>query len=385
MNRLTILLFALMFFSVSTSAQKKQVTSIQWKITGELPASQGQLKTLGFAGVIAGMHHGVLIVGGGSNFPDSMPWLGGIKKYYDEAYVFKKSSDGSLKNLKSFKLPYSIAYAANCSTPHGIVCAGGENEKGINNKVLLIQWDAVKENSIVKDLPQLPFALTNASITSIDNTVYVAGGEMKSEVSNNFLSLDLENITAGWQQLPSLPKPVSHAVMVVQSNGYHNCIYLIGGRKKNAGSTSDLYSSTLQFDLITNKWKEKRSLPYNLSAGTGIASGDKYIFLFGGDKGETFHKTEELIVAINNGKDPVKKQKLTQQKIYLQSTHPGFSKHVLLYNTITDVWMKAGSIPFDAPVTTIAINWNGNVFIPGGEIKAGVRTPQILLGKFSYK
>ncbi len=313
-----------------------------------------------------------------------MPWLGGKKKYYDDVYVMKKIKNDSLKNYKSFKLPYAIAYAATCTTSQGVLSAGGENEKGISNKVFLIEWNNATENISIKNLPNLPFAVTNASVAATGNMIYLAGGEMAYGVSDCFLGLNLNKVGAGWQVLPSLPKPVSHAVIVVQSNGHHDCVYLIGGRKKNVGATSDLYASVFQFNLKTAKWFEKGSLPYNLSAGTGIATGPHYIFLFGGDRGETFHKTEELIVGINNEKDEAKKSRLSEQKITLQSSHPGFSKEVLLYNTITDKWKKVGYIPFDSPVTTTAIEWNGTVLIPGGEIKAGVRTPQILAGKILY-
>jgi hypothetical protein len=81
MIRLTICFFvALQFFMLPTLAQKNKVNSIQWKIAGALPATNGQPKALGLAGLVAGVHNGVLIVAGGSNFPGSMPWLGGKKK-----------------------------------------------------------------------------------------------------------------------------------------------------------------------------------------------------------------------------------------------------------------------------------------------------------------
>ena len=384
MTRFTICIFAaLQLFMLKTLAQKNPIT-IQWKIAGQLPAANAQAEGLGMSGSIAGIHHNMLLVAGGSNFPDSMPWLGGKKKYYDMGYVFKKKDD-DLKNYRSFRLPFAIAYAASCTTPQGILSAGGENENGISNKVLLIQWDPGKNSVIINKLPDLPFAVTNASVTANGNKIYLAGGETINTVSDKFLILDLKNLAAGWKILPSLPKAVSHSVMAMQSGGDHNSIYVIGGRKRNAGSTSELYSSTFQFDLRTNKWSEKRSLPYNLSAGTGIAYGNRHILLFGGDKGEVFHRTEELIAAINEEKDEIKKKQLNKQKIFVQSSHPGFSNEVLMYNTVTDKWTKSGNIPFENPVTTVACKWGSNIIIPGGEIKAGVRTPHILLGKISVK
>jgi len=54
---------------------------------------------------------------------------------------------------------------------------------------------------------------------------------------------------------------------------------------------------------------------------------------------------------------------------------------VLLYDTKKDKWKAFSCIPYDSPVTTTAVKWNNEVIIPGGEIRAGVRTSQILSAK----
>jgi N-acetylneuraminate epimerase len=377
----TILFFAaLLFFMPDTIAQKTKVNSIRWEIAGTLPAINGETKALGVAGPVAGVHNNVLIVAGGANFPDGMPWNGGKKRYYSDVYIFQKKKD-AIVHSKTVSLPFSIGYAAVCSTPEGILVAGGENENGLTNKVFLLQWDGAKETVSVKDLPHLPFAITNAAVVVHNKKAYVAGGERANDVSTEFLVLDLNNLSLGWQTLSQLPKPVSHTVMVVQSNGAEDGIYLLGGRKRNPGSTSDLYSSVLQYNLKTGQWSQGEDLPYALSAGTGIATGKNEILLFGGDAGETFHKTERLIATISKETDEEKKKALNDEKAKLQATHPGFCRQVFLYNTQKVQWQKLDCIPFELPVTTTAIQWNEEVVIPSGEIKAGVRTPQILIGK----
>jgi cyclically-permuted mutarotase family protein len=377
MNHVTIsALLVFLFFTADLTAQKSKVNSIKWDIAGVLPSTNG--KPLGFAGPVVGVSNNAFIVGGGANFPDSMPWLGGKKRYYDDLYVFKKDNRDSLVGIKAMKLPFALAYSANVSFSNGIIVVGGENESGISNKVLMMQWSAAAQNITIKNLPELPFAVTNASAVIHENKVYLAGGEMVDKVSDHFLFLDLNDIDREWKELLPVPKPISHAVMVVQSNGKDDCIYLIGGRKKNTDRPSDLYSSTLQFDLNTKEWQQKKTLPYGLSAGTGIAFGTNSVLLFGGDNGSTFHKTEELIFAISNEKNEEKKKQLVAEKLKLQSAHPGFCKQVLLYNAKKDEWKAVGCIPYDSPVTTTAVKWNDEVTIPGGEIRAGVRTPQIL-------
>jgi cyclically-permuted mutarotase family protein len=376
-----VAILSLMLFKTALYAQKKDAGFMQWKIAATFPAGVGQPVSLGFAGPVAGVHNNVLLVGGGANFPDSMPWRGGKKKYYNDLYVFEKEKNKTVPLKKSFQLPVNIAYTANCSTPGGILIAGGENENGISSKVFLLRWNTAAQTVEIKSLPDLPFALTNASATNNENKVYVAGGETASAASDKLFSLDLDNVAAGWQQLPSIPKPVSHAVFVVQGNGRNLSLFLLGGRKKNASGISDLYSSVYEFDLIKEQWTQKSPLPYNLCAGTGIANGASCILMLGGDKGETFHKAETMIAAINAEKDETKKQELILQKNKVQSTHPGFSKEVLQYNTLTDEWVVYDSIPFDVPVTTTAVRWGNDVIIPSGEIRAGVRSPGILKGK----
>ena len=372
----------ILFILISLSTPAQQNVTIHWNVATELPVDNG-VPHLGVAGVLTGVHNGVLIVGGGANFPQAMPWMGGAKKYHDAAYVFKKGAKGNLNILQTTKLSQALAYSANCSTPEGIVCAGGENSNGLTNEVVLLQW---KNSGLqTKALPSLPQSFTNAAITYCDGMVYLAGGENSTEALTQFAYLDLQKLEKGWQFLPSLPNPTSHGVLVVQSNKEERNIYLIGGRRKDRSGISELYKQVYSFNLATKTWKEETPLPYALSAGTGMANGTCSILLFGGDKGETFHQTEKLIAAIKEERDSVKSEKLNQQKAALQSAHPGFSNEVLAYNTTTKKWQAVNNIPFAAPVTTTAVCWDGKIYLPSGEIQAGVRTPKILVADIIWK
>lgn len=376
-----------MFIKAEISAQQPIAPIIKWQIAAQLPPEKGKDISIGVAGPLTGVHNGVLIIGGGANFPDGLPWNGGKKKYQDEIFVLQQKRKGNFQWLdtKTFKLPVATAYGANVNTEQGIVYLGGENETGISKAVFLLQWNRQLKKVEVNNLPDLPIPLTNASATVNRNIIYIAGGETANTVSQNFYSLDLNNTAFGWKQLPDLPYAVSNAIMVVQSNGEKNKIYLLGGRKKNTNAVSSFYNSVFAYDVDTKTWEEKKSIPSPKAAGTGVAIGKNYILLFGGDDGTTFNKTESLIMAINNEKNEIKKQELIEQKNKLQIAHPGFKPDVLLYNTLTNEWQKLADIPFAVPATTTAVVWDNCVFIPSGEIKAGIRSPQILIGKFNKK
>ncbi len=372
----------MMMFTAPVTAQKKPVPFVQnWEVAATIPAVEGQAKALGVAGPVAGFHNGVVIVAGGANFPGKMPWEGGAKKYYDEVFVYNIVHNQLLLLKTTFKLREPVAYAASVSTTFGIVYAGGENKNGMCNGVVLLQWDPVLQTVILKELPSLPFGVTNASISTYKDGLYLAGGETSNGVSNQFYFLQLGDTTSGWKELPCVPIPLSHAVMMAQSNDLQECIYLVGGRRKNSNGISTIYDQVFQFDIKKKVWSKKASLPYALSAGTGIAPGDGSLLLFGGDKAETFSKVETLIAAIDTEKEEERRKELIIKKNSLQLNHPGFSRQVLAYDIMKDKWLQQGKIPFDVPVTTTAFLLKDRVFIVSGEIKAGVRTPQIVSGK----
>lgn len=355
--------------------------NIKWSVVAELPSADGVHTQPGLAGPVAGIINNHLLISGGANFPDEMPWRGGKKVYHDEIFLFKRNKGQIISNLSSQKLPQPVAYCANVMTAAGLVYLGGENEQGILDRVILIKIRDTSGELSFTELPPIPIPLTNLSAASIDNIIYAGGGNTKEGSSNKFFSLDLAAPEANWQPLPDIPVEVAYAVMVAQSNGDHKCIYLIGGRRKNSNGLSDIFNSVYQFDVKSNQWKAKQSLPYSVSAGTGITSTDDDIFLFGGDTGETFSKEEKLSARIRMEKDEPMDSQLVKEKIALLEAHPGFTRDVLVYNTLTDTWKKADPLPYASPVTTTAIKWEDDIIIPSGEIKAGVRTPKIIMGK----
>lgn len=372
-------------FSVAEFFAQKKSTAVTCSIAGELPSVKGQPVSLGVAGPVTGVLGNMMLVAGGANFPDSMPWQGGKKKYYKNIYLFKKKGNQIANITGDFILQENIAYPACCNVANGIFYAGGENESGISSKAILLKWDGKTKSIVTESMPGLPEGVTNASAASYSSTVFIAGGESLNGVSDKLWSLDLNNPAQDWKELPSLPKPVSHGLFVAVRSESVLKLYLLGGRKKATLDISELYSSVYEFNTVQNEWRELPSLPYALSAGTGVASGSGGIVLFGGDRGTTFSKVETYLAAISRATNVSEKEELIQQKNQLLAAHPGFSKEILFYDVITGKCKTVGTMPYSAPVTTTAFWWDNKVMIPSGEIKAGVRTPLILMAKLKRR
>ena len=379
-------LFFMMSITTTVSSQVRDFNTIEWEIAAYLQNNEGS-KSLGFAGPINGVHKNVLIVTGGANFPDKMPWEGGTKKYSDEIHVLQKQGENFVWNKKTkAKLPEPIAYCGVTSTDLGVVYVGGENENGLSNKAYILKWKDSKNDVAILSLPQFPLAMANIALAHIGNTVYAIGGDEAKKSSNHFYSLDLNVLNPTWEELPNLPIALANAVAVVQKTKEGTAIFVIGGRTKTATGISDLHNTTFVFNPKKKAWSSVANISdgtntTNFSAGAAVALGAHSILILGGDNGLVFHKIETYLSQIAQTNSPEEKGRLITEKNVLNTTHQGFYKGLLLYNTLTDAWTKVSELPFLAPVTTTAVLWGDDIILSNGEIKPGIRTPNVMLGK----
>lgn len=385
MSHTYLLTIVLSLLSLKTISQKVIHTKINWSVWSALPIADGQEKQKGLAGASSGLSNDAMLIAGGSNFEDGLPWKRGQKKYFNDIYVVQKEGKNFVWAKKTYKLPYNLAYAATVSTPKGLVCVGGENENGLSKKVLLLHWNNESQDIEIHYLPDLPIGISNASATILGNNIFVMGGETKTETLHSFHQLNINSDNTQWQKLPDLPLALSHTVAVIQLKN----IYLLGGRAKTESGISKLSNKAFRFDLKKNEWKilknisDKANEISALSAGVGVAFGQNKILLIGGDKGNIFSQIETYNSKITQSNDDKEKSSLQQEKIALLENHQGFSKDIYEYDIRKYSWTKFGEMPMITPVTTTLVKWGDIIFIPSGEIKPGIRTTNVLMGKIT--
>jgi SSS family solute:Na+ symporter len=389
--RQLLTLVIVFFFGQTYCAQGQTVSNtnfgaLTWKDLPELPAAPGQERQHGLAGMFAGVHENVLILAGGANFPEALPWEGGKKVWWDDIFVLQKEGNKHRwLTGGNFKLPMALAYGVSISTPSGLLCIGGNNESGPQKDVFLLKWDHINEKIKLTFIPSLPFPLANATGAAIGNKVYIAGGENQEEVKSSFLTIDLADPFPQWKELKSWPGPPrSHAIAVSQSNGEYPCFFLFGGRQRQENGVSKLYSDGYKFDPLRQNWEKLAPIvndqgdTLTLSAGTASPAGATHILLFGGVRGKLFNRLEHLQARLSQEDfDEGHKEILLAEQKYILHNHPGFSKEILSYNTITDSWNKLGELPFTSPVTTTAVNWEDKIILPSGEVSPGIRTTKL--------
>ncbi len=315
-----------------------------WKPLPPLPDKEG------FAGPFAGVSHGALLVAGGANFPEKKPWEGGRKVWYDTIFALDRP-DGQWS--VAGKLPRPLGYGVSVTHRDRVVCVGGSDAQRHHADAFRLEYTAGKVVST--PLPALPRPVANACGALAGDWLYVAGGQEKpdaTETLKTMYRIDLAAEQPAWQEVEAWP---GGGRMLAVAASYDGAFWLAGGTDLVAGKDGKAERRYLKdayrYDPDRG-WKRVADLPRPAVAAPSPAPADgSGFFLLGGDDGA------------NVGFTPPER-------------HPGFERTILRFDRKTAAWTGAGSLP--APrVTVPLVEWNNLWVVPSGEVRPGVRSPEV--------
>ena len=310
------------------------------------------------SGAFAGEHHGVLFLAGGAMWPES-PFQGGRKVWLANAYVLEPGAD-EWRKVAAFD--HAAAYGVAVSTTDGIICAGGSDGVTHSRTVLRVAWDG--NASVRERLPELPTPCAYMGGSVLGDILYLAGGQAtpeSTEAMHTFWALDLADDSANWQALEPWPGSGRILPVVAAQDG---ALFVFSGVSLSEGEGGAARRQYLEdgYQFRPGEgWTAVTGPPLPIAAAPALAFGQAHVMVFSGDDGTLAERIPEL------GDD-----------------HPGFSKSVLGYHTVTDTWAELGVIP-ESYVTTTAIPWEDGFVIPGGEDRPGHRGRRVLFGRFSER
>jgi N-acetylneuraminic acid mutarotase len=305
---------------------------------------------IGFAGMFAGVSGDALLVAGGANFPDAMPWDGGKKVWHDSIYVLPKP-DGQW--IAGFKLPRALAYGVSVTTKDGVICAGGANADQHFADVFRLSWR--KDKIATEQLPSLPRAVANACGAMVGRTLYVAGGIEKPDATNclkTFWELDLSASHLHWRELTPWPGPDR---MLAVAGATSDTFFLFSGTELTGDPQGKPVRRYLKDAYAFNRrtgWRQLADLPRPAVAAPSPAI--------------LFNRTL-LIVSGDDG---------ALVNFEPKSDHPGFPMDVLAYDTRSNQWTRFSDAPLSRATAT-AVLWRKSGVIPGGEPRPGRRTSEV--------
>ena len=321
---------------------------LEWRSSVPLP------DPIGVAAPFAGVSGGALLVAGGAHFPGKPPWEGGTKVWTDTVWVLDRP-DG--RWIRGGRLPHPRAYGVSLTRGDRVLCVGGGDRRGPVAEVIALQWDGrrirVQRGPDVPEALPVPLALAAGALDEAGVAYVACGTSEPGEVraSARVFSWDPASKRRAWREWPPLPaEPRILPVVASASEGF----FLFGGAALETDGTSSrrrYLRDAWRFRPGTG-WQRLADLPRPCAAAASPAPvvGGR-IHLLGGDDGSRV------------GFQP-------------PAAHPGFSREPLEYDPGADRWTRRDPMPVSR-VTLPSVPWQGRWWLLSGEMRPGVRSPEV--------
>ncbi len=326
----------------------------------------------GLATFFSGVIDGVPIIAGGSDFEAAAPWDGGTKSWYDTIYTLEKSEDGWHAVESPVRLPARLGSGCSAGDGKSIYIFGGKNNERTSGAVYRI---TMQGDIRVDSTAALPHGFIPCAALYRQGRIYVHG---TADGKNRLYAFSPDRNT--WKELTACPgRPVEEgACLIYQHNGREEALYLIGGRGYDADSLH-IASSIFEYLPAHDKWRELHpdglgELMYTSALGYGSA----HIIIIGGDDGTEFRKRADLSSRIEACDDTELRDSLRAELRNAFINHPGFSRNIYAYHTITNTLTLIGIAREGLPACTSATVIGDRILLVSGEAGPGRRSPDII-------
>ena len=306
---------------------------------------------MGVSAMYAAAAGDVLLIAGGANFPDVPASEGGRKAFYDNIFAY----DGDGWRCVGL-LPEPAAYGVSYQCGGRAIFAGGAGADGALSRVYSIE--IVDDAAVISTCAGLPKAVEQAAGAQIDGRLYLFGGIAGGQPSAALYMFDLQS-DDGWRELASAPEPLVQPVAAASGGR----LYVWGGfdsASKEVGGRGYCY------DPQRDEWSPVAGHPDGgtFTGGCAATLADGRILCVGGVDRKIFAAALRLPAG--------------QMHDYL--TQPvdayRFQRRIHIFDPTVGEWQCAGEAACAARAGASLVAYGDAVWLLGGELKPGVRTPE---------
>ena len=380
--------------------------------TTDLKAIPDAAYAKGVSAPFCGAIQDVLVVAGGANFPDKSLLEGGAKRVY--ADIWAKAPHGR-KWVHAGVLPDSTAYGATFAVDSALVLAGGNVCGVTTDKVYELRLSYGK--AVLRTLPQLPVPMEQCGWTRDGENLYLVGGVGTTGVYTCKIG------TYVWSKIADLPEPLVQPVAYASGGK----LYVWGGFNPETLDVSDrgivmeisprasLGRNDSDTALSTGAEGTDTIIPTGAEgahavipsgaegADTVISSGaeggvEKSVWAeapaipdggtFVGATGATLPDGRLVVVGgVNRAIFARALHNTPEDRIPYLSMEPAeyqFRQDVFAFDPAAGAWTRLGTVaacalagPGVAVRLAVFAPGHGSLYVAGGELKPGVRSPRI--------
>ena len=326
-------------------------------IVKELPRIPDAAYAKGVSAPFCGVAGEALVVAGGANFPDKSLLEGGAKRVYADIWALE-SGDWAHAGV----LPDSTAYGATFAVDGSLILAGGNVCGETTDKVYeLTLRDGA---AALRALPRLPEPMEQCGWTRDGDRLYLVGGVGTTGVYACTIG------SYEWTKLADLPEPLVQPVAFASGGK----LFVWGGFNPETLAVSDkgiVILSEPSVILSESEESEWHPAPPVPDGGT-----------FVGAAGATLPDGRLAVVGgVNRAIFARALRNTPEDRIPYLSKEPAeyqFRQAVYAFDPTTETWALLGSAPACALAGPgVAASGATALFVAGGELKPGVRSPKI--------
>ncbi len=221
--------------------------------------------------------------------------------------------------------------------------------------------------------PNLPAGVKNGVSGQDGAQVYVGLGS----AGDALYTLDTSAPESGWKTLAAFPGPVPGGAASAMAGGK---LYVFSGSgKTNPDDASPIiFTAVHVYDPATNAWaKLDTETPVGLLGAAAYALDDDRIAIFGGYNKELFDKYLHDVLTTDKAAEPEKWQKIVDDYMGMPPADYRWNKDVLVYTISTNSWSTLAQNPWLPNCGAAVVPEKDGLLLINGEIKPGLRTPQI--------
>lgn len=307
----------------------------------------------------------ILMMVGGCNFPDQPAAEGGKKRFYRGVYAAQVGERGSLRWRCIGQLPQASAYGVAVADGESMLCAGGQSEHGAHTTVFRLT--PIADSLCIEHLPDLPIPMDNMAGALVGRKWIVAGGMQNGVPGKCAFSLDLDHPEQAWTQLPDFPgRPRVQPVAAAWGSSFA----LWGGfSPKTVHDTATVATEGLCYDFIHRRWSslppplDLEGRPLAAAGAAAINLTDGSVLLLGGVN------TDVFLRALNHPTPD-----------YLRHPNAWYRFNPLILRFAHHRWTVIAQSERTARAGSALTSEPKRLWILGGELRPGVRTPEIYEG-----
>ena len=335
------------------------------KVT-ELKAIPDAAYAKGVSAPFCGVVGDALVVAGGANFPDKSLLEGGAKRVYADIWAH---TDGEWAHVGV--LPDSTAYGATFAVDGALVLAGGNVCGTTTDKVY--ELTLRDRAAVLRALPPLPVPMEQCGWTRDGDRLYLVGGVGTTGVYA---------CTVGeyvWTKLADLPEPLVQPVAFASAGK----LYVWGGFNPETLEVSDKGICLQISPLAPLGRNDKNEVPSEAkeslwAEAPAIPDGGTFV----GATGATLPDGRLVVVGgVNRAIFARALHNTPEDRIPYLSKEPAeyqFRQAVYAFDPAAGAWTLLGSDPACALAGPgVAVRPQGGLYVAGGELKPGVRSPRI--------